>query len=105
MKILILLAFGHPNQGSQLAQVLIHKSFCEFYLLPRSIILLERKKTLFRQGSLIFNSNVMDFNVVMAWGQFIRHTVLCTCEWHDSVSRRDRLHMFVYPKIHNIKLT
>lgn len=80
MKILVLLAFGHPNQGSQLALLLIHKSFCEFYLLPRSTILFERKKWLFRWGSLTFSSNVMDFIGVMDWGRFIHDLVLCIHE-------------------------
>lgn len=43
MKILFLLPFGHPNQCSQLALLLIHKSFCDFYLLPRSRILYGKK--------------------------------------------------------------
>lgn len=77
MKILVLLAFGHPNQGSQLALVLICKIFYEFYLLPRPTILFERKKWLFRHGSLIFSSNIMDFIGVMDWRQFIHHLVPC----------------------------
>lgn len=43
MKILFLLPFVHPNQCSQLALLSIHKSFCDFYLLPRSGILCGKK--------------------------------------------------------------